>query len=146
MGKLKYLVVHCTDTPRGREVSSDDIRRWHTSPVAKGGRGWSRVGYSDMIHLDGSVENLVAYDEDDIVSPSELTNGASGYNSISRHVVYVGGKNYGDIEDVQIESLIEYCREFKKKHPYCTIVGHHDLNKSKNCPNFDLQKYVLSKI
>lgn len=27
MGKqLKYLVLHCTATPEGREVSSDDIR------------------------------------------------------------------------------------------------------------------------
>ncbi len=40
MGKLKYLVIHCTATPEGREVSSADIRKWHTSPVAQGGRGW----------------------------------------------------------------------------------------------------------
>ncbi|RHB24096.1 lysozyme, partial [Bacteroides stercoris] len=33
MAKLKYLVIHCTATPEGREVSSADIRKWHTSPV-----------------------------------------------------------------------------------------------------------------
>ena len=32
MGKLKYLVIHCTATPVGREVSSADIRAWHTNP------------------------------------------------------------------------------------------------------------------
>ena len=36
MAKLKYLVIHCTATPEGREVSSADIRKWHTSPVAQG--------------------------------------------------------------------------------------------------------------
>ena len=57
MGKLKYLVLHCTATPEGREVTADEIRRWHTSapPV---GRGWKQVGYTDMIHLDGRVERL----------------------------------------------------------------------------------------
>ena len=47
MAKLKYLVLHCTATPEGREVTADDIRRWHTAPVAAGGRGWRRVGYTD---------------------------------------------------------------------------------------------------
>ena len=27
MGKLKYLVLHCTATPEGREVTADEIRR-----------------------------------------------------------------------------------------------------------------------
>ena len=38
MGKLKYLVIHCTATPEGREVSGAEIRAWHTNPVSKGGR------------------------------------------------------------------------------------------------------------
>ena len=33
--KLQYLVIHCTDTPAGREVTSDEIRHWHTDPVSK---------------------------------------------------------------------------------------------------------------
>ncbi len=57
--RLKYLVIHCTATPEGRDVTSDEIRRWHTDPVSKGGRGWTQVGYTDLIHLDGTVERLV---------------------------------------------------------------------------------------
>lgn len=41
---LQYLVIHCTATPEGREVSAADIRRWHTSPPSEGGRGWKQVG------------------------------------------------------------------------------------------------------
>ena len=56
---LQYLVIHCTATPEGREVSAADIRRWHTAPVSEGGRGWRQVGYTDLFHLDGTVERLV---------------------------------------------------------------------------------------
>ena len=36
--ELKYLVIHCTATPEGRDVSAAEIRRWHTAPVSEGGR------------------------------------------------------------------------------------------------------------
>ena len=87
---MKYLVIHCTATPEGREVSAADIRHWHTDPVSKGGRGWKQVGYTDLIHLDGSVERLVENNEDANVDDWEVTNGAAGYNSVSRHIVYAG--------------------------------------------------------
>ena len=90
MAKLKYLVIHCTATPEGREVSSADIRKWHTSPVSQGGRGWKQVGYTDLFHLQGGVERLVNNNEDAQVDPWEVTNGAKGYNSVSRHIVYAG--------------------------------------------------------
>ena len=64
MARLKRLVLHCTATPEGREVSAADIRHWHCDPVSKGGRGWKQVGYTDMIHLDGKVERLVGNNED----------------------------------------------------------------------------------
>ena len=86
------MVLHCTATPAGREVTGDDIRRWHTSPVSQGGRGWKQVGYTDLFHLDGSVERLVNNNEDMNVDPWEITNGAAGYNSVSRHIVYAGGR------------------------------------------------------
>lgn len=91
MGKLKYLVIHCTATPEGREVSGAEIRAWHTNPVSKGGRGWKQVGYTDLFHLNGGVERLVNNNEDANVDPWEVTNGVAGYNSVSRHIVYAGG-------------------------------------------------------
>ena len=89
MAKLQRLVIHCTATPEGREVSAADIRHWHCDPVGKGGRGWKQVGYTDMVHLDGKVERLVDNNEDAQVDPWEITNGAKGYNSTSRHVAVV---------------------------------------------------------
>lgn len=148
MAELKRLVIHCTATRDGREVSSAEIRRWHTSPKSEGGRGWRQVGYSDMIHLNGGVENLVPYNEDQRVDPWELTNGAAGYNSTSRHVVYVGGLGMnGKPRDTrtpaQKKSLEKYVRDFLRKHPGADVVGHKDLpGVKKECPSFDVKSWL----
>lgn len=147
MAKLKYLVLHCTATPEGREVSSDDIRAWHTNPVNKGGRGWSQVGYTDLIHLNGEVERLVDNNEDANVDPWEITNGAKGYNSISRHVVYVGGvvadgKTTKDTRTKAQKAAMEvYVKEFHRKHPNVRIIGHNEVA-AKDCPSFDVQVWL----
>lgn len=147
MQKLKYLVLHCTATPEGREVSSSDIRHWHTDPVSKGGRGWKQVGYTDMIHLDGKVERLVKNNEDANVDPWEITNGVAGKNSVSRHVVYVGGvgKDGKTVKDTrtpqQLKALEEYVKDFHKRFPSVRIVGHNELA-AKACPSFDVKQWL----
>lgn len=146
---MKYLVIHCTATPEGREVTAGDIRHWHTDPVSKGGRGWKQVGYTDLIHLDGSVERLVDNNEDANVDPWEITNGAAGYNSVSRHIVYAGGcdKNMKPKDtrtEAQKEALKRYVRDFHSRFPQIRIVGHSELNPKKACPSFDVQAWLLS--
>ena len=147
MAQMKYLVIHCTATPEGREVSSKEIRRWHTDPVSKGGRGWKQVGYTDLIHLDGKVERLVDNNEDAQVDPWEVTNGAKGYNSVSRHIVYVGGcakdgKTPKDTRtEVQKKALADYVRDFHRRFPQIRIVGHREIA-AKACPSFDVQKWL----
>ena len=147
MNKVQRLVIHCTATKQGREVSSDEIRHWHTDPVSKGGRGWSQVGYTDMIHLDGKVERLVKNNEDANVDPWEITNGAKGYNSTSRHIVYVGGvgadgKTPKDTRTTaQRKALKDYVIDFHKRFPNVQIVGHNQLA-AKACPSFDVPKWL----
>lgn len=149
MSKLKQLVLHCTATPEGRKVTSADIRAWHTNPVSKGGRGWKQVGYTDMIHLDGRVERLVENNEDMNVDPWEVTNGATGYNSVSRHVVYVGGvardgKTPKDTRTpAQLKAMETYVKDFHRRFPSVRIIGHNELA-AKACPSFDVQKWLQS--
>jgi N-acetylmuramoyl-L-alanine amidase len=147
--QLSYLVIHCTATPEGRQVSANDIRRWHTSPTSQGGRGWRQVGYSDMIHLSGAVENLVPYNNDDIVDSWEITNEASGINSISRHIVYVGGvaadgETPKDTRTTtQRVTMSVYVREMIKNHSNIKIAGHNQFAK-KACPSFDVPQWLRS--
>lgn len=151
MSRMKYLVLHCTATPEGREVSSKEIRHWHTDPVSKGGRGWKQVGYTDLFHLDGTVERLVRNNEDAEVDPWEVTNGAAGYNSVSRHVVYAGGvakdgKTPKDTRTAgQLKAMRDYVRDFHERFPQIRIVGHRDLpGVKKACPSFDVKAWLES--
>lgn len=144
---LQYLVIHCTATPQGREVSAQAIRDYHTRPVAEGGRGWKQVGYTDMIHLDGRIERLVDNNEDAWVDEWEITNGAKGINSVSRHVVYVGGlasdaKTPKDTRTAaQRKALEAYVKAFHSKHPKVKIIGHNQVA-AKACPCFDVPKWL----
>lgn len=136
MAALEFLVIHCTDTPAGRAVSSAIIRQWHLVE-----RGWKQVGYSDMIHLDGKVENLVPYNDDSNVDPWEVTNGAVGINSKSRHVVYVGGKGGDTRTTAQKGAMMAYVREFIRKHPSAKVAGHNQFA-AKACPSFNVPDWL----
>ena len=141
MGHLKRLVIHCTATPEGREITRKNIEQWHLIE-----RGWSRVGYSDMIHLDGEVENLIPYNDDDTVDAWEISNGARGYNGTSRHVVYSGGSDAAvrpkdTRTSAQHVALAKYVAEFKLAHPDADIIGHNEIS-PKACPSFDVQTWL----
>ena len=141
--KLQYLIIHCTATPEGRHVSVADIEQWHLKE-----RGWSRVGYSDMITLDGSLMNLHPFDTNDVVDPWEITNGVRGLNGLARHIVYAGGTDRdGKAKDTrtarQTTTLIDYVRFMVKRHPDIQIGGHNQFS-TKDCPSFDVPKWLRS--
>lgn len=160
--KLKYLVIHCTATPEGRDVSAADIRRMHTSPKPQG-RGWRQVGYTDLFRLDGTRERLVKNNEDAYVDGWEVTNGAAGFNSVSRHIVYAGGvaKDGKTPQDTrtpaQRSTMAEYVQDFHRRHPDVKIIGHRDLSPDRNgngkvepnewtkaCPSFEVSEWLES--
>jgi len=141
--RLKYLVIHCTATSEGRFVTADDIRRWHTSPVSQGGRGWHQVGYSNLFLLDGNNVTIVDDNGDGWVDENEITNGVKGINDISKHICYVGGmdKTNSFSKDTrtpqQKENMEIFVTEFIKKHPDILVAGHNDFA-AKDCPSFNV--------
>jgi hypothetical protein len=146
--ELKYLVVHCTATQTGREVSADDIRRWHLSPVSAGGRGWRQVGYSNLFTLTGTNVELVADNGDNWVDSGEITNGVVGINGCSKHIVYVGGcdatgKPADTRTAAQKSAMTEFVKGFLKQHPGVVLAGHNQFA-NKACPSFDVGIWGLS--
>lgn len=147
MAELRYLIIHCTATPKDRPVTAKELRAWHTAPVSLGGRGWRQVGYTDMVHLDGRIERLVDNNEDGQVDPWEVTNGAKGYNAFSRHIVYVGGvamdgKTPKDTRTAaQRKALEAYVKDFHRRFPTVRILGHNEVA-PKACPSFDVQAWL----
>ena len=132
MRDIKEIIIHCADTPEGRDDRADDIRRWHTKE-----RGWSDIGYHYVIDLDGTIEPG---------RPIE-TAGAhcTGHNTNSIGICYVGGKTK-DMKkakdtrtDAQKASMLLLLKFLCAKYPKAVIYGHRDFA-AKQCPSFDAKE------
>ncbi|MDO4320648.1 MAG: N-acetylmuramoyl-L-alanine amidase [Bacteroidales bacterium] len=127
MRKINEIIVHCTATPAGREVTVQDIDRWHRT------RGFRCIGYHYLVRLDGSVE-----DGRDI-----RLSGAHcyGHNLHSIGVAYVGGIDAdGQPADTrtprQRHALRQLLADLKGIYPAAHIRSHRDFA-NKACPCFD---------
>jgi N-acetylmuramoyl-L-alanine amidase len=113
------------------------------------GNGWSRVGYSDVILINGDVINMIPYDNDNVVDSWELSNGAKGYNRNARHVCYIGGKSKDFKEDKdtrtveQLKSMEVYVKDTIKRHPKIKVGGHNQIS-YKSCPCFNVAAWLQS--
>lgn len=131
---ITEIIVHCTATPEGKDYTVDDIRRWHTMPVSKGGRGWSDIGYHYIIDRYGHVHDGRDVD----VSGAHC----AGHNSHSIGVAYIGGcaRNGRDPKDTrtlaQKATLLNLLTDLRKLYPMAKIHGHRDFA-AKACPSFD---------
>ena len=132
IGTIKYIVIHCTATPEGKDFTVADVDRWHRA------NGWSGIGYHYLIYRDGTIhpgraENVVGAH-------------CYGYNKNSLGICYVGGCTAAGgtpkdtRTDAQKTALLTLLRKLRSKYPAAKIVGHHTLNSGKACPSFDATK------
>lgn len=146
---FKYLIIHCTATPEGRSITPQTVKNWHTFPKPAG-RGWDRVGYSDLILLDGTRHQFVKHNSDKWIDEKEITNGVEGINSISRHICYVGGlsadKKQGKdtLTDAQSRMLSSIIAEVLAYNPDVLIAGHNQFS-NKMCPSFWIPDFLRNR-
>lgn len=140
---ITEIIVHCTDTPEGREHTVDDIRSWHKA------QGWADIGYHYVVDLEGKVHNGRSVD---LIGAH-----CSGHNTHSIGVVYVGGcaariDDKGKIvpavdakgnvihkdtrTEAQKKALMDLLLELRKLYPAALIRGHRDFA-NRPCPCFD---------
>ena len=74
---ITLLIVHCTATSAGREVSLSEVDQWHRQ------RGWKGIGYHYLIRLDGTVERGRP--------ETEVGAHCQNHNEHSIGICYVGG-------------------------------------------------------
>lgn len=131
---IREIIVHCTATPEGKDYTVSDIRRWHTTPVSQGGRGWKDIGYHYVVYRDGTVHT----GRDVNISGAHCTN----HNSYSIGVCYVGGcatdgKTPKDTRTAaQRMALVKLLKELRALYPQAKIYGHRNFA-AKACPSFD---------
>lgn len=130
MRKIDKIIVHCADTPEGRDVRVEEIRRWHKA------KGWNDIGYHYVIDIDGTIEA-----GRDIECAGAHT---QGQNATSIGICYVGGcdaemQPKDTRTEAQKESLRLLIKFLKSKYKDAKVFGHRDFAQ-KACPCFDAKK------
>lgn len=146
MARLQRIVIHCTATPGGREVSFAEIHKWHKAPPPVG-NGWKHFGYHVLVHLDGSIDYLQKLPYGPYLTLDCIANGAKGYNDSSLHVCYVGGLDASTRRPAdtrtpfQRDALNRVIAQLRQRYGDLPAVGHRDLpGVAKACPCFDAIK------
>lgn len=147
------LFIHCSASPEGRAHTAEQVVAFHTLPVSKGGRGWSRPGYSDVVELDGKLVNIRDWNADDKIDQDEYTFGVkfdTMLNRNARHVCYIGGVTATDFNkakdtrtEEQSKTLETYTKFALLRNPNLIIAGHNQVQ-PKPCPSFDVPTWLKS--
>ena len=125
--KVRFIVVHCTDTRADESIDVETVRWWHKH------RGFEDIGYHYLIRPSGFIE---------VGRPLEFKGShAVGHNQFSVGVAYVGGRdNYNRLADTRTfeqKIALQYCfLDIVKYYPIEQIVGHNDIS-VKFCPCFN---------
>ena len=125
MRKITEIIIHCADTPNGKEFHAKDIDAWHRE------RGWQMIGYHWVICIDGTVEGGR--------SPEMVGSHAEGHNARSLGICLIGKDKFTPAQWSSLKALVDgLISEFN-----CPVIGHYEVAKNgKTCPNFDVRSWV----
>lgn len=142
------LVVHVTATPAGRDIGVKEVRAMHKA------KGWSDIGYNEVIRLDGTLETGRGVDA--------IGAHVAGFNSTAYGISLVGGldaagKPANTATAAQMETLQLTLRQRAMQFPGAGVCGHRDLSPDRDgdgvieasehikaCPCFDAIPWAAS--
>ncbi len=130
MRRIDKIIIHCSATPAGRNVTVAEIDRWHRE------RGFNGIGYHYVIMLDGTV----CKGRDIAIAGAHC----KGHNAHSIGICYVGGcdarmQPADTRTPAQKHALSRLVAELSGRYPDATIHGHREFA-AKACPCFDAAK------
>lgn len=150
---INAIVIHCSATPQGQQVTVQDIDRWHKA------NGWARqpgavaafnpqlksIGYHFVIGLGGDVFTGRGVDE--------IGAHVAGSNAKSIGICMVGMKRFTPAQWYALAVLV---KKLRTDYPAARICGHRDYSPDlngdgiiqprewvKECPTFDVADWVL---
>jgi N-acetylmuramoyl-L-alanine amidase len=136
LGPIKFLTVHCTATPEGRDNTAAEVTRWDIER-------FDQPSYHWVIELDG--------DRVRTLQDNERGAHTGGHNTGNIGISYVGGTETfnagGKPKDTrtraQKESLRTLIRTYLARYPNLVIRGHRDWPKvNKACPSVDVGAWI----
>ncbi len=139
---IDTLMIHCTATRAGREVTSAELNSWHKAarfePYIDPQGRYVYAGYHLLVHLDGSYERLRPDNHRGQHCPQE------NMNNRAISICYVGGldaqgRPLDTRTPAQRQTLLTLVRTLRAKYPSITrVMGHRDAKGvNKACPCFD---------
>ena len=135
---IKEIIVHCTATPEGKNLTVEQIRRDHIL-----NNHWADIAYHYVIDLNGVIFNGR--------NVNKIGAHCNGHNTYSIGVAYVGGLEnkpntpYAKLKakdtrnDKQKKALVKLLKDLRRLYPKAKIYGHRDFA-AKECPSFDAKE------
>ena len=114
MREIKEIIIHCSATREGEDISVDTIKDWHVN-----GRGWSDIGYHFYVDIEGEIHG-----GRDI---AKIGAHCKGHNRNSIGICYCGGveadgKTPKDTRTKdQRVALVSILRTLKAMYPNATL-------------------------
>lgn len=131
--KINEIILHCSATAEGNNVTVDTIRRWHKQ------RGFKDIGYHFVIYRDGTIH---------VGRPlSQVGAHTTGHNANSIGICYIGGcaKDGRTPKDTrtlaQKNSMYQLVRRLLELYPNITVSGHYQWA-NKACPSFKVDEWL----
>tara|TARA_R100000781_G_scaffold46855_1_gene31530 strand:+ start:107 stop:520 length:414 start_codon:yes stop_codon:yes gene_type:complete len=130
MRDINRIILHCTATKEGVDVSLETIKNWHLE------RGFKDVGYHYVILLNGEI----------VLGRNVFTQGAHtrGENEDSIGIAYVGGldengKPKDTMSIFQENAFFHLVESLSVTFGKLELHGHNEYS-NKACPSFDVQE------
>jgi N-acetylmuramoyl-L-alanine amidase len=129
MREIDKIIIHCTATPEGRNITVKEVRQWHLA------RGFNDIGYHYVILLDGTVQAGRPV--------SRIGAHVKGQNTGSIGIAYVGGiDRSGAAKDTlnpaQETAMVNLINDLRERFGHLTLHGHNEFD-NKACPSFNVK-------
>lgn len=152
MRAIRNIVIHCSASPNGRDVSVEEIDRWHAA------RGFNRrpaaieanrpnlkhIGYHHVIEIDGTMRFGRAH--------IEIGAHVAGSNADSIGICMIGTDKF---TAAQWASLAQLHTDLSDRYVSAIWLGHRDFSPDlngdgiiqpqewlKTCPGFDVNEWL----
>jgi N-acetylmuramoyl-L-alanine amidase len=140
MRGITHIVIHCSATPNGDQVTLLDIDKMHRA------RGWQKVGYHFIIEVGGRV--VVGRQLEEIGAH------VAGSNAFSIGICMIGTDAFSAAQWESLKALVE---SLTARFRAAIVVGHRDFSPDKDgdgviepwewlktCPGFDVKAWRLA--